>query len=60
MKCPKCGGSIMWDYTYESFTDKEVHLEYCWGHCDKCHQDYNWVEEYIYTKQFDLEEVSGC
>jgi hypothetical protein len=60
MKCPKCGGSIMWDDTYDSFTSDEVHLEYCRGHCDKCDQDYKWIEEYIYSRQIDLEEVSGC
>ena len=60
MKCPKCGGSIIWDDTYDTDTNNNRHLEYCCGHCATCDTDYQWKEVYEFTEQIDLEEVSGC
>ena len=56
MKCPKCGGIIEFDDCCDSYTDEEVHVNYCYGHCLNCETNYKWKEIYEYTRQEDLEE----
>lgn len=60
MKCPKCGGSIVWDDTFDQSTCDNRHIDYCCGHCVNCDTDYQWKEVYEFTGQEDLQEVSRC
>ena len=55
MKCPKCGGSIIWDDTYDTDTNDDRHLVYCCGHCTTYDTDYEWKELYEFIDQIDLQ-----
>lgn len=57
MKCPKCGGIIEYDDTYDSSTCDEWHIDYCFGHCLNCDTNYQWKEIYNYKGPEDLEEL---
>lgn len=60
LKCPKCGGVIEHDDTYDSGYGEDYLINYCVGHCTKCEANFQWREEFTVT--FDrvgkFEEVS--
>lgn len=60
MKCPKCGGLIEHNDTYDSYEDDNYLVNLCVGYCAKCETDFLWKEKF--TKKFDgivdFEEVS--
>ena len=51
MKCPKCGGIIEHDDTYDSYSGDDYIVNLCVGHCIKCETDYQWKE--AFTMKFD-------
>ena len=57
MKCPKCGGVIEYDDTFDSTTYDDKHTEYCCGHCKNCNTEYQWEEIYKYEGPDNLEEL---
>ena len=56
--CPKCGGIIENDDTYDSSSDFSYIVCFCVGHCVKCETEYQWKEVYGYVGVEDIEEVS--
>lgn len=46
LKCPKCGGVIEHDDTYDSFNGEDYLINYCIGHCVKCEAKFQWEEEF--------------
>lgn len=56
MKCPKCGGIIQYDDTFDSSTYDDKYIEYCYGHCLSCDANYQWKEIYVYEGPDYLEE----
>lgn len=46
LKCPKCGGTIEHDDTYDSCSDGYYLTNYCVGHCVKCEAEFQWREEF--------------
>lgn len=38
--CPRCGGRVEWDDTYDYNFDTSTATEYHCGHCVKCGTDY--------------------
>lgn len=57
MKCPKCGGIIEYDDTYDSSSCDNIIIEYCCGHCLNCNTEYQWKEIYNLERTEDLEEL---
>lgn len=49
--CPKCGGEIEFDDTYDSTQTEDSIVNYLAGHCSKCQTLFQWEEEY--TVRFD-------
>ena len=49
MKCPKCGGEILWDDTYDSQTGEDEYIELNCGHCGDCNTDFQWERHYKYA-----------
>ena len=60
LKCPKCGGVIEPDDTYDSCSDEDYLIYYCVGHCTKCDAEFQWQEEFkmIFEGVRKIEEVS--
>ena len=60
MKCPKCGGIIEHDDTYDSYTGEDYTVNLCIGHCTVCDSIYQWKEEFEmkFDGITDFEEVS--
>ena len=60
MRCPKCGGTIEHDDTYDSYTDDDFVVNFCVGHCVKCESEFQWREEFAmkFNGITDFEEVS--
>ena len=60
MKCPKCGGLIEHDDTYDSYANDDYFINFCVGHCIKCESIYQWKEEFEikFDGITDFEEVS--
>jgi len=54
--CPKCGGAVEWDDTYDFSFDVDSATEYHCGHCVKCGTDYQWTSHYTWTHDSELEE----
>lgn len=54
--CPKCGGVIEWDDTYDFSFDVDSAVEYHCGHCKHCKTDYQWTSHYMWTHDSKLEE----
>ena len=54
--CPKCGGEVEWDDTYDYSFDVSAATEYHCGHCKKCGTDYQWTSHYTWTHDSELEE----
>ena len=54
--CPKCGGIIVWDETYDFSFDTSSAEEYHRGHCKKCETYYDWSSHYVWTYDSELEE----
>lgn len=58
LKCPKCGGIIEHDDTFDS-EDGENYVVYsCAGHCTTCQANFHWQEYKIRFSVFtNFEEV---
>lgn len=59
MRCPKCGGTIEFDYLCGKFSQDNEYINCCRGHCVNCETDYQWKEVYKFMRQEDLTEVSS-
>ena len=46
LKCPKCGGVIEHDDTYDCSIGEDYLVNYCIGYCPNCDREYQWQEEY--------------
>jgi len=59
LKCPKCGGIIEHDDTYDSYIGDDYIVNYCVGHCAKCNTEFQWKEEFELTfdNVTDFEEI---
>ena len=60
LKCPKCGGIIEHDDTYDTGYGEDYLVNYCIGHCIKCNAEFEWHEEFkmIFEGVKKFEEVS--
>ena len=60
IRCPKCGGIIEHDETYDSYTGENYIVNLCEGHCIECLSIYQWKEEFEmkFTGITDFEEVT--
>lgn len=60
LKCPKCGGIIEHDDTYNSDCGEDYIVYYCIGHCTKCEAKFQWQEEceINFSGYSNFEEVS--
>lgn len=59
LKCPKCGGIIEHDDTFDR-EDGEYYITcFCVGHCTTCQANFQWQEEYEinFSGYTDFEEV---
>lgn len=46
LKCPKCGGIIEHDETFDSCSGEDYLVNYCAGHCVKCDAEFQWEEKF--------------
>lgn len=46
LKCPKCGGVIKHDETFDSSSGEDYLINHCVGHCTKCDAVFQWDEEF--------------
>lgn len=46
LKCPKCGGIIEHDDTFDSYSNENYIIYYCVGHCTTCGANFQWREEF--------------
>ena len=53
MKCPKCGGEIVWDDSYDLQVSDEECVEFNVGHCEGCDTDFEWERHYKYAYETD-------
>ena len=60
LKCPKCGGIIEQDETYDIAGGEDYVVYYCVGHCTKCEAKFQWQEEFemSFNGYTNFEEVS--
>ena len=60
LKCPKCGGIIKQDDTYDINDGEYYVVYYCVGHCTKCEANFQWQEEFeiSFNGYTNFEEVS--
>ena len=60
LKCPKCGGIIEHDETYDINGGEDYVVCYCVGHCTKCKTNFQWQEEFemSFNGYTNFEEVS--
>lgn len=59
MKCPKCGGIIEYDDSYDVYRGDDFIIDLCVGHCIDCSSDYQWKEAFTlkFDSVVDFEEV---
>ena len=54
--CPKCGGIVIKDDTYDMQKWEDGLMELHCGHCIKCGTDYQWESYYKWSVDSELEE----
>lgn len=55
MKCPKCGGEILWDDTYDTEMREEEYVTFNCGHCGNCNLDVQWERHYKIAYAYDTD-----
>lgn len=56
LKCPKCGGVIEHDETFDYDSGEDYLVNQCSGHCTKCDTEFLW-EEIFEMKFSSIEDL---
>lgn len=58
VKCPNCGGDVVWDDTYDTDEFHDAYVKHCMGICEKCNLKVYYELQYsLGDPLIDIEEI---